>query len=358
MNIDPKKYKGMIPGNANADLALITSVRLVGDIDNGLNEADIPSTEFEDVRDRYTILLAIRLLSRPGEIVDVPYYMSTAGIMGYGGGVPTPGQQVLIIYVGSKRAPIAIGGGYTWRIFRRLIAAGNLPELKPGEVLWQSAIRDDPMSFFDEGSPEEVDPTVIRESLKGARIYLDYKGRLVLESRHFRADGDDGAFVQLILGNPATVDDDEVNDFNEEDSSNEAYIALQGLVSSRPGTDPVFKFTVTQDGNLAFEFPKGYFGRAPGEGDEPATTVEVDVENEQVTLDGKTIKFGRDATESAVLGNTLTDLLGQLIDAILGMSQATAGPGGPTTGPPLNAATFFKLKTDLATMLSNTNLVE
>ncbi len=358
MNIKPKKYQGLIPGTANTDIAIITDVQIVSDTDLGLNEADMPSTEFEDVAKRFTILLTVRLLSRPGEINNVPFYINTAGVMGFGGGIPTPGQQVIIIYVGSRRVPIAIGGSYTWRTFRRLIANGTLPELKPGEVLWQSAIRDKPMSFFDEGSPEEVDPAVIRESLKGARLYLDYKGRLILESRHYRAEGDDGAFVQLILGNPASVIDDEANDFNEEDSSNEAYIALQCLVSARPDTDPTFKFTVTQDGKVAFEFPKAYFGRAPGEEDKPKTTVEVDVEGKQVIIDGDIIKAGRDATESAVLGNTLKSLFEQLIDAILLMSQATAGPGGPTTGPPLNASTFFKLKTDLITMLSNTNLVE
>lgn len=358
MNIHSKKYGGLIKGTAVPDIGTITGVQLVSEIDQQLNEAGLESDEFAEVGDRYTTLLTLRLLSRPGEINNVPYYMPTAGVMGFGGAIPTPGQQVIVLYVGNQRTPIAIGGSYTWRVFRRLVEDGTLPELKPGEVFWQAAIRDDPMSFFDEGSPEEVDPTVIRESTKGARIYLDYKGRLILESRHFRSEGRDGAFVQLILGNPATVNDDESKDFNEEDSSNESYIALQGLVSSRPDSDPTFKFTVTQDGNVAFEFPKGYFGRAPNEGSEPKTTVEVDVENEQVIVDGKTIKFGRDAKEPAVLGDTLKSFFEQLIDAILGMSQATAGPGGPTTGPPFNAAVFFQIKLALSDMLSGTNKVE
>ena len=357
MNIQPKKYGNLIKGTNVTDIGVITAIQKVSEIDLGLNEAGLDSEEFVDVVDRFTILMTVELLSRVGTITNVPYYLPTAGLMGFAGAIPTPGQQVIVLYIGSQRSPIAIGGAYTWRVYRRLVANGTLPELKPGEIHLQGAIRNDPMSFFDEGSPEEVDPIVIRESFKGARIFLDYKGRLVLESRHYRADGNDGAFTQITMGNPATAIEDETNDFNKKDVSNEDYIALQGVVAPRPDDDAVFKFTVTQDGNVAFEFPKGYFGRAPGEV-VPQTTLEVDVTGEQVIIDGKVIKAGRDAEEKAVLGDTLKSLLEQMIDAILGMSQATAGPGGPTTGPPLNAATFFKLKTDLRTMLSNTNLVE
>jgi hypothetical protein len=53
--------------------------------------------------------------------------------------------------------------------------------------------------------------------------------------------------------------------------------------------------------------------------------------------------------EQMVLGNTLVDLLSQLIDAILNMTVLThVGP----SGTPLNASVFNKIKSDLETILS------
>jgi hypothetical protein len=53
--------------------------------------------------------------------------------------------------------------------------------------------------------------------------------------------------------------------------------------------------------------------------------------------------------EQMVLGNTLVDLLGQLIDAILSMTVVThVGP----SGTPVNAATFSAIKSKLETALS------
>lgn len=69
-------------------------------------------------------------------------------------------------------------------------------------------------------------------------------------------------------------------------------------------------------------------------------------ENTQVLTNKFNVGQG---VEQMVLGNTLVDLLGQLIDAILNMTVVThAGP----SGTPINAATFSAIKAKLDTALS------
>lgn len=63
-----------------------------------------------------------------------------------------------------------------------------------------------------------------------------------------------------------------------------------------------------------------------------------------------TAKFNvGEGKEQMILGNTLVDLLGQLIDAILNLTVLT--PHGPS-GTPVNAATFSNIKSKLETALS------
>lgn len=350
------KYRNLVGSKGLPDLGVITKVQKVSDVDLGLDEAGRESDEFESVSTRYSYTVEVDLLSSHGLVSNAIYMMSGLSGAGGSGMVPMVGEGVLVLYVGMRRNPIALGGFNLWQVMRRLIADELFPELKPGEVFHQAAIREDPMSFFDSTEEQPDGELAYTEVLKGARVYLDYKGRLVLESRHFR--GDDGAFVQIILGNPAsTVVADEENDFNDIDPTAESLIALQGLVAPTPDVDPVFKFAVTQDGKVSFEFVKAWFGKAPGETTEPATTVEVDVAEGLVTFDAETIKAGRDAEQPAVLGDTLKDLMEQLIDLIINMRQPVAG-AGPTAGPPTNILQFTQLKSSLETILSGTNLVE
>lgn len=70
----------------------------------------------------------------------------------------------------------------------------------------------------------------------------------------------------------------------------------------------------------------------------------------RVTLDAdKEILIGMDANESAVLGDTLVDLLGQILDAIVAITVTF--PGG-TTGTPVNAPQFLAIKAQLDTIKS------
>ena len=355
-----KTYGGEVPGADTPDLGVVKAVQTVGEVDDGFNQVGLESTEFADdvAEGRFSYTVLIQLVSRPGILTKVPYMYGAVGTSVMSGAVPTPGQGVLVLYVGSMRSPVAIGGFNYWPVMRRLVRDGLLPELKPGEVLHQAGIRNDPMSLVAGAETSGQPGGQFYEVLKGGRVYHDYKGRLTIESRHFRADGTDGAFVQTVYGNPSlSKADDEAADFNETDTSAESLIALQTTVRSRPGDDPLFVLNITQDGKIALEFVKGWIGRAPGDGAEPPVTVEIDVANGQVILDAPEILQGRAATEKAVLGDTLVSMMGDLIDLITGMRQPVAG-AGPTAGPPTNLGEFLSLKNQLSTMLSETNKVE
>ena len=68
---------------------------------------------------------------------------------------------------------------------------------------------------------------------------------------------------------------------------------------------------------------------------------------------GKIYAGKEGATEQMILGNTLVDLLTQLIDAINTMTIAT--PAGPSSPGPINKAPFNSVKNNLKTALSKTN---
>jgi hypothetical protein len=72
------------------------------------------------------------------------------------------------------------------------------------------------------------------------------------------------------------------------------------------------------------------------------------------TVDNGKIFAGNDtATQQAILGNILVDLLGQLIDAIDAMTIAT--PSGPSAPGPIDKTPFTTIKNNLKTALSKTN---
>ena len=73
-----------------------------------------------------------------------------------------------------------------------------------------------------------------------------------------------------------------------------------------------------------------------------------------LTVENGKIYAGKDgATQQMILGNTLVDLLTQLIDAINAMTIAT--PSGPSAPGPINKAPFNQVKNNLKTALSKTN---
>lgn len=347
-------YGGQYPADMNSDLGRIVDVQRIVEMPDYRQAADGMETDaYNDVKNMPSFTVVIELLTRSGRLANVPYLTTGAGAAQYAGAMPTRGQVVFVCYVGNRRIPIALGGYNTWETMRRLITADIFPELKEGEILHQAGIRANPMSYFAE--PTDSMPSV-DNVVKGARVFQDFKGRLILESQHAR--NGNGAFVRAVFGNPAaTAVDDCEQDFNVQDASAGDYVVTEVAVSPSEGTDPVFVFHITQSGKVAFEFTKGWFGRAPGEGPEPETTIEVDVENRRVLLDANEILLGRAAEERAVLGDTLVSLLESLVTAIINMRQPVAG-AGPTAGPPVNVSEFLQIKSSLESILSGTNKVE
>ncbi len=65
------------------------------------------------------------------------------------------------------------------------------------------------------------------------------------------------------------------------------------------------------------------------------------------------INLGDKSLEPLVKGDTLVDLLSQLIDAIT--QQVYLTPSGPSATGPTNIATFNKIKNQLKTALSELN---
>lgn len=353
MNLQPfDRYGYLIPPPGTMDWGLI---RTVDTVDTTIDRTDAfgnDSTEFDSVSGRTGFVVTVDLITRFGRMGNIPFMFAGLNPGGASCAMPAPGQMVLIGYVSGSLMPVAIGGFARWQEIRRMITTGILPELKAGEVIHQAGIRPDAMSWFKQPSDGETD---VKETAKGARVWLDYKGRLIMESRHSR--GGKGATVQVILGNPAASQaDDEQNDFTTKDAGSNNYVALQLQVTPADGS-PSFMCNVDDLGNVAFQFAKGWFGRAVGEGNTPVATLEVDVTNRKVVLAGDEIKVGRGATEAMVLGDTLHDLLSQLVDLITGMRQPVAG-AGPTAGPPTNMAQFIQLKNQLDGVLSTKHKVE
>lgn len=68
-------------------------------------------------------------------------------------------------------------------------------------------------------------------------------------------------------------------------------------------------------------------------------------------VDGKTVYIGKDASEAAVLGDTLKGLLDELIDALAAMTVPT---GTGPSGTPINIAQFQSIKARWQQFLSRT----
>ncbi len=82
------------------------------------------------------------------------------------------------------------------------------------------------------------------------------------------------------------------------------------------------------------------------------TTITADSD---LILKGANIHLGASADEHAVLGDTLKDILGELIDAMCTEQHPTnQGP----SGPPLNAAKYRLIKSKLSRFLSNFTFVK
>jgi hypothetical protein len=74
--------------------------------------------------------------------------------------------------------------------------------------------------------------------------------------------------------------------------------------------------------------------------------------NKDTIINSRTIYLGFEAKEKIVLGDTLKDVLGEILDAI---GQITVLTGMGPSSPPQNAAKFASIKTKLSKILSKQN---
>ena len=150
-------------------------------------------------------------------------------------------------------------------------------------------------------------------------------------------------------------------------------INSERLIFSAKSEETLFfskgNYSIISDGDLSMDFGFGG-GQLDFGGDVTLTTdrnssnVWINTGNGQIRLntDDSGNSPGTGQREPLVRGETLVDLLSQLIDAII--SQIYATPAGPTAGPgpgsggPLNTATFKKIQGQLDKIKSTLNFTE
>jgi hypothetical protein len=161
---------------------------------------------------------------------------------------------------------------------------------------------------------------------------------------------------------PGIVDDNGTSDFETSPSTFRNYPSiLKGdqlllnsgrIIISAKNAEMIFyskkNYGFISDGWLSID---NKFGIEVNVGD----NINVETNDRDINLNtgnGK-INLGNQNLESIVRGETLVDLLSQLVDAIT--QQIYLTPAGPTSPGPTNVAAFQKIKSQLRTMLSDLN---
>lgn len=178
----------------------------------------------------------------------------------------------------------------------------------------------------------------------------------------------DGTSIWITSGSrivnfiPGTVDKNSNTDFKTKPRSFKNYprelkgdqtiISSGRLIFSSRNAETIFyskgNFGIISDNNISFDLGKGIFG-------EVKDNIDIITNDNNIFLNtgnGK-IHLGDKSLEPIVLGDTLLDLMSQLIDAVLQQSFAT--PSGPSAIAPLNQTQFRNIKSKLKTMLSKQN---
>ena len=160
---------------------------------------------------------------------------------------------------------------------------------------------------------------------------------------------------------PGVVDDNGTSDFETSPDTFRNYPSiLKGdqlllnsgrVIISAKNSEMIFyskkNYGFISDGWLSID---NKFGIEANVGDD--INITTNDRNVNINSGNGNINLGNQNLESLVRGETLVQLLTELITAIEVMTVAT--PAGPST-PPLNVASFTKVKSQLRTMLSNLN---
>ena len=160
---------------------------------------------------------------------------------------------------------------------------------------------------------------------------------------------------------PGTVDDNGSNDFETTPLSfknypndlkgNQILLNSDRLIFSAKSSEMIFyskgNYGFISDGELSID---NKFGIKMNVNDD--INITTNDRNVNINSGNGNINLGNQSLESLVKGETLVQLMTELITAIEVMTVAT--PAGPST-PPVNLASFTKVKSQLRTMLSNLN---
>lgn len=160
---------------------------------------------------------------------------------------------------------------------------------------------------------------------------------------------------------PGTVDDNGKNDFETTPLSfknypndlkgNQILLNSDRLIFSAKSSEMIFyskgNYGFISDGELSID---NKFGIRMNVNDD--INITTNDRNVNINSGNGNINLGDTNLESLVKGETLVQLMTELITAIEVMTVAT--PAGPST-PPINVASFSKVKSQLRTMLSNLN---
>jgi hypothetical protein len=178
----------------------------------------------------------------------------------------------------------------------------------------------------------------------------------------------DGTIILLGSGDyifefkPGTVDDKGKSDFETKPDSfktypselkgNQLLLSSDRMILSAKAGEMIFyskkNYGFISDGGLSID---NKFGIDITVGD----NININTNDRNVSINsgnGK-INLGDKSLESLVRGETLVDLMTQLIDAIT--QQVFLTPAGPSSPGPTNIAVFLKIKSQLRTMLSTLN---
>ena len=175
----------------------------------------------------------------------------------------------------------------------------------------------------------------------------------------------DGTSIQITAGEYSTLYDSTTIKVNKEaiskypasdDLKGDQLVVNSGriLLSSKTAETFLFSkknFSIFTDDIVTIDTEKG-FNLISQNGNIQLQTK--GSKNIVLTVENGKIYAGKDgATQQMILGNTLVDLLTQLIDAINAMTIAT--PSGPSAPGPIDKSPFNQVKNNLKTALSKTN---
>jgi len=144
-------------------------------------------------------------------------------------------------------------------------------------------------------------------------------------------------------------------------------INSERLIFSAKSQETLFfskgNYSIISDGDLSMDF--GFGGAKLDFGDEVLLTTDKNSANVSINTGDGQIRLNTDSSgnspgtgqkEPLARGETLVDLLSQLIDAIT--QQIFATPAGPTAQGPLNVAQFKKIQGQLDKIKSTLNFTE